>query len=772
MAGGAEEAEATEQAAAKRRRAALGLAASALVCAWVVAAPVAAQSPAARPAAPCAQGLVVPGGGGPAGRFVLCSEVEQQVPQLRQQLEKLAAGQAAGDERLRDMERLLRNLNAAASRIEAKQIELARSLARKLAEAESQGAAGAGRQIRRLGDDLEEVNEKASRAAANRAQAEAAAALKAAIDDAVAQLDFGKANRLLDSIEALQRQLTGVEKKIDTVVETTDDSRNATVFAEALRSKARGDLGQVRVLSVFVKQGRTFDRQDLSGVGFPGAQASGFRAPGADLTLAAFNGADLTGADLTQARMIATVLEGARLAQARLGRARAALAQAAKADLQGADLSLSAWTAADLRGADLRKANLKGASLQHADLSGADLRGADLGGAFLGNADLRDAKLEGAVFANTDVSGALLPRNLLTPAQAAGLCATPAPSDRGQAWTVVESIPSSRFAGGYEHRRIFDERLLLGTGGHRPYPRCAPRPKGTIADWNAPVFGDAGEVWSDGFSFGVEHPLMQAVGRRGELLARIGHAKAHAEARWKELPTMPQFAELRQRSEAALERRLRELTARLAPAGPLSLDRDTALLVVLRLRPRLLDDVEVDWAAMSHNGFWDGVGQARNQAKPWPRLFPDGLIRDDLSEVTTRAWRQWTEARARSLRGNEVKLPATRDLFAAGTGWSRVLVHDGRHGAEEPLLAGRLGVDTGRLVTFRQAHSLVTTKRSIDTAFLVEGDLDAVRAAAKAAGGQPDREALLTANVKDVRLVPADGIGGELLLWTIEILPR
>lgn len=733
------------------------------------AAPAAAQGTAA--ATPCAQGLVVPGGGGPAGRFVLCSEVERQVPQLRQQLEKLAAGQAAGDERLRDMERLLRNLNAAAARIEARQIELARSLAQKLAEASAQGEASAGRQVRRLGDDLEEVNEKATRAAANRAQAEAAAALKAAIDDAVAKLDFAKANRLLDSIEALQRQLTGVEKKIDTVVETTDDSRNATLFAEALRSKARGDLGQVRALSVFVRQGRTFDRQDLSGVGFPALQAPGLRAPGAELTLAAFQDADLTGADLTQARMVATVLERTKLARAKLTRARAALAQAARADLQGADLGLSSWTAADLRGADLRQASLKGASLQHADLSGADLRGADLSGAFLGNADLREAKLEGAVFANTDVSGALLPRNLLTPAQAGGLCATPAPARSGQGWSVVESIPSSRFTGGYEHRRIFDARLFLGSGGHRPYPRCAPRPKGTIADWNAPVYGDGGEFWSDGFSFGVEHPLMQAVGRRGELLSRIEAARAAAEIRWKELPTLPQFAEIRRRLHAALDERQRSLGERLLPAGPLMFDGDTATLVAMRLRPAVLAEVGIDWPAASHGGFGDFMGQAKGQPKPWPRLFPEGLQQDDLSDVTTRAWERWVQARSRAMRNNEVRLSATRELFH-GAPWSRVVTHGSRYGTEEPLLARRLGVEVGRLVTYRQVHSLAAAKRAVDTGFLIEGDLDAVRAALQAAGTPRDAEPLLTANVKDVRLVPADGIGSELLLWTLEILPR
>lgn len=733
--------------------------------ATTLAATVAAQG--AKTAVPCAQGLVVPGGGGPAGRFTLCSEVEQQVPQLRQLLEKLVGDQG---QQQRDIERLLRNVNTAAMRIEAKQIEMARSLSKQLAAAIEQPGAGAMRRIRRISDGLEEINEKTASTAAN--QPEAAAALKVAIDEAVIAFDFGKANKLLDSIESLQRQLTGVEKKIDIVVETADDSRNTTVLAEAVRSRSRGDLGQVRVLGVFVQQGKTFDGQDFSGVGFSGAKATGMRAPGANLTLTTFTNAELSKADFTEADMIAIMLEGANLVQARLRLARAALAQAHKANLQGADLSLSTWIAADLRGADLREANLKGANFAHADLSNTDLRGADLSGAFFENADLRGAKFDDAIFANTDVAGALLPRNLLSAVQLAGLCATsPETSGRWPSgnWTIVERIPTSRFQGGYEYRRIYEQELYVGRGGHRPYARCQLRRKGTIADWNGPVLGvyDGVEARQQDFAFQVEHPLMDAPGRRAELLKRIRSAYTLAKERPKSLQAMPQFAEVARRLYAALEQRQRQLTTKLAPAGPLLFDGDTGALIAMRLRPSLFDELGFDWLEASKGGFGDVAGKTRGHPTPWPKLYPENLTLDDLSEVTARAWQSWVRARSKSLRDNEVRIQVSRDILSAGTSWSRVLVYNSRSSSEEPMLANKLGVEPVRLATFRAIPTLDGIKRLVGSAFLVEGDVEAVRTALKAALSPPDGELILPAVVKDVRLVPADG--GELLLWTLEI---
>lgn len=719
---------------------------------------------------PCTQGLVIPTAGTTASaRIVVCSEVERQVPQLRQMIEKLLQGQAAAEERTREVERLLRNVNGAAARVEGKQIALAKALAEKLSEANAQGDAGALRSVRRLSDDIEEANEKIARAAAAKQNAEATAALKAAIDDALAALDLAKVSRLVESIEALQRQLSGVERKIDVVAENTDESRNTTIFAEALRSKSRGDLGQVRVLAAFVKQGKTFDGQNWSGVGFPAVQAAGLRAPGADLSQAWFTGADLARADLTNVRAVATVLERARLPQARLHKLRGTLVDAQGADLQGADLSLASLTASDLRGADLRGANLKGASLQHTDLRNADLRGANLAGAVLRNADLRGAKLGDAQFANTEAAGAVIERAQLSAAQWAGLCATPDATERGQRWDVVERVPSSRFDGGYQYVKIYDERWFGGHGTHRPYPRCKVRAKEDLSPWDQPIVshGDQ-EYWNESFGFQVDHAQLEGGGRRAELLSRMRAAHAVAKDRPSLLPSLSQYAEVRQRLVRALDERQRELVARLAPAAPLAFDTDTGVLLALRLRPAVIAEAGgLEPMAASHGGFGDYQGQARGHGKPWPKLFPQGLLRDDLSDATTRAWEAWTQARARSLRSNEVLVGAGSGLANARS-WADAIVFESYQGRSEPQLARQLGVDAANLVVFRERHSFAAAARRAGTAFIVEGDLAAIRHRLKDSGKPPPE--LLAATVTDVQFVRGDPAHGpDVIVWTLQI---
>lgn len=722
----------------------------------------------------CSRGLVEMPGEGRAGKFVLCSEVEQLVPQLKQQLDQLTAGKATTDGRLQDLEKLLRNVNAIGGRLEKRQLELAQSLTRVLSQATEQSDMGAARQIRRLSDDIEELNEKVARTAANTRTVDAAAALKPAIEDAIAALDLSKANKLLDSIAALQEQLSGVERKVDIVVVNTDESRNVAVFSEALRGKSRGDMGQARVLGSFVQQGRTFDGQDFSGVGFARAQAPGMAAPGADLTLAAFPNADLKGADFSGARMIATIFEGANLQQAKLQKARAALVQGQGANLQGADLSRSNWFGADLRGADLRQANLKGANLAHADMRGANLSGADLSGAFLRNADLRGAKFDGTKFLNTDVASALLPGEQLTPQQFSALCATSKPTNSIEKWQVIERIPTSRFSGGYENRTIFDESVYIGDGGHRPYPLCQLRAEDSFTDWNEPIYSHNGvEFLANSFDFGVEHPLMQAVGRRAELLGRMSAARTAAMKRPEDLPTMHQQAQLLKRLYTTLEERQKQLTARLTPpARPLELGFDTALLIALRIRPSVINDVGISWKDASQGGFWGYQGQVPDDASPWPRLFPEGFMRDDVSEVTAQSWERWSRARSRVLRRNEAALQVSRDILLDNSDWGSVVIHQSRQGSADAQLASRLGIDPARLITYPQTGSLEGARRVVSTSFIMEGDIAVAREALKASNSRPEGNLLLPVLVKDVRFVKGDQPHADHLVWTMELLPK
>lgn len=729
------------------------------------------QSQTPRQGTSCSRGIVELPGDGRMGKITVCSEVEQLVPQLKVQLEQFTTGKAASDARLQDLERLLRSVNTMASRMDKRQTELAQSLNRLLSQVAQQSDAVAARQIRRFGDDAEELNEKAARTAATRGNEDAAAALKPAIEDAMASLDLVKAGKLLDAVAAVQEKLGDVDRKVDVVVGNTDESRNIAVFAEALRGRARGDLGQVRVLGVFVNQGRTFDGQDFSGVGFPKAQVPGMVAPGADLSLTNLPNADLSEADFSGARMIATVLEGANLQKAKLPRARAALVQAQGADLQGADLSRSNWIGANLRGANLRQVNLKGANLAHADLRGADLSGADLTNTFLRNADLRDAKFDGTRFANTDVASALLQGDRLSASQFAALCATAERENSNEYWRIIERIPSSRFGGGYENQPIFDRSLYTGKGGHRPYPKCQLRPKEFMTDWNEPTYEVRGvESLTSSFDFGVDHPLMQAVGRRAELVDRMRSAFDAAFARRELLPTMQQFGQFRKRLYAALNERQQQLTAQLAaPPRLMNFDADTGTLLALRIRPAVLNDLGTSWKDASRNGFWGYKGSAPDSDYVWPRLFPEGLIEDDLSDVTTQAWERWTRARSRVLRRNEVAMSISQDVVQDSSTWARILIHRGNQGSRNPALATRLGVSPEQLVTYAGIGSLDGVARSVSTGIVVNADIKTVRDALKISHPRAEGNLPLHVVVTDVRFVPAENGVADHVVWTVEV---
>lgn len=708
--------------------------------------------------APCAQGLITMPGA--VARLELCDTVQQQVPQLLVLVEQLLKAAARSEERSRDVERLLRNVNAAAMRIEARQNVLARSFADKLAEVNNQPEAAAARQIRRLSDDLEQANERLASTAADPRHAEATAAVKAAIVDALAALDLDKVGRLLDS-------LGSIEKKVDVITQTTDESRNVAIFSEATRTRARGDQGQVKVLAAFVQQGKNFDGQDFAGVGFPAVTAPGLRAGAAVFSFSQLRGADLSQADLRDAQLVGVDLEGSSLAGAKLAKARGFLAAAKKVNLQQADLSLSSWVAADLRGADLRNAKLNGASFANADLSDADLSGADLSGAFFGNASLRGAKFDEAIFKNTDVAGAYLSLIGLTAGQISGLCATSPMAVHS--WRVVERIPSTRFGSGFEFLDIFLATSRTAQTGHRPYPRCQIRGKGDLTEWNRPIRAEGKlEAWSSDLSFRVEHAVMESSGRRRELLERLELAVAAADSRPSTLIELPQFAAERKALENRLDERLRDLTVRLAPAAQLMFDDDTALLMILRLRPSLLKRLSFDWASASkYRGNSDILG-ANSKAKPWPRLFPEELRDEDLSEVTTRRFEKWTLARSKSLPDNAVLL-GSQGAQSDIAGWGEVLAYStwGAKAGTDRDLEKQLGVGPERLAVFR-GRGLGYTDRNVWTAFKFETDTLASREAIARANAPG--VGVLPVIVKDVDIV-ATVSGEQYTVWTLSIKP-
>ena len=127
---------------------------------------------------------------------------------------------------------------------------------------------------------------------------------------------------------------------------------------------------------------------------------------GADMRRADLREANLSYCSLTDSILIDARLDGASLYAARLPGATLTRAILEKADLRESQLPAAHMDHADLRSAYLWSARLPGADLGGAQLEGAILIGADLHGANLGGAQLAGTVLNGTDLSETGLDGA------------------------------------------------------------------------------------------------------------------------------------------------------------------------------------------------------------------------------------------------------------------------------------------------------------------------------------------------------------------------------
>ena len=109
-----------------------------------------------------------------------------------------------------------------------------------------------------------------------------------------------------------------------------------------------------------------------------------------DLSLAHFEGRDLSEVNFSETNLRRTQLSNARLVNAAI----------MDADLSGANLKGAILDDANLRGANLSQVNLRGASLQYTILADANLSGADLTGCAIYGVSVWNTRLDGAIQKN------------------------------------------------------------------------------------------------------------------------------------------------------------------------------------------------------------------------------------------------------------------------------------------------------------------------------------------------------------------------------------
>lgn len=684
----------------------------------------------------CFQGMVSTGDPtSPAGRVLLCNEALQQI------LDKLARDGTGTDQRLRELESLLKRAAAAGSAAglgSASQVDaLAGSLALRLREADQGRSAASLREIRRLTDQVDELAERLAEVREKPAGTRVTASVQAELAKAVTELDFREADRLLDGIARIQQTVEGTEvrvKRIEAGVDRMSDGIESTqllaVVSELGRTRPTSDNGQLAAIAALSRRGHGFSGQDFDAVHLAGLVAPGLQATDASLFLARLDGSSLAGANFERVRLVAASMKEVDLSRARLQESRAPFVVAEGARLAGADLTRAVWVGANLKGADLRGANLNRAHLQYADLRGANLEGADLRGAFLANVDLRGARLAGARFEQTEVYGALIELTGLKPEQLGGLCATS--FEPTQRWRVVEESKATNANGIPYREELVRYPLAMGRDAGRPYASCGLRPDGSFNAWNRPVVRlQRGEAIG-GFMLWVSSDILDLPGRRAAFRQRLDAVIARSTDHTALLQELPQFAVFSRQADSDVNARLAELTRNLKPADRLFFDRDTALLVAQRLAPRVVEALGIDWTALARTaGYSSDLGKPPRRPdwqSPWPRLLPDKLSSADLTPATTAAFRRWTLRRSEALATTRVWMQGRSPSGRSPRSLVSILggVVPKSVGLDVEQLTADLGVPVERLVVLKSGLLELGESRNLPEVFVLLSPLESL----------------------------------------------
>lgn len=431
----------------------------------------------------------------------------------------------------------------------------------------------------------------------------------------------------------------------------------------------QSNQGQNAALQQLVKTGHGFKSSDLSGISFKGIKLSGAELTSALLEGSDFSEAEFIGSDLSNAGMEFTRLRRAHFIDTKLDNAFAAFADAEGLRVSGdksRSLTRSNWHAANLKGAQLAGADLSGASFALADLRGADLRGANLRNTlFIGAQFDSSTTFEGAKFDNTDISSAVGLKDLLTAEQKRGLCARH--PDRGRIlvfqYDIVEPIPSSRFSGGYEYRKVgeYAPRPFITATSHLTNALCRSLDKAELPYFLSPIYG--GRLYGH-MGFRLSHKLLETGGKRNEVIQTIAAVRERVATLVKE----EDFLRTDTREIDRVLQHMRNATHNLKKPEFVCFDRDGDLFKLATSgHIEQTNDLVRLWASSrAHrektqrqdlNRLAADVGGAENlllvkQAiDPWGEFFPVDFDPEMISLDIVQAFRDWNARRLELLGG-------------------------------------------------------------------------------------------------------------------------
>jgi len=411
-----------------------------------------------------------------------------------------------------------------------------------------------------------------------------------------------------------------------------------TRLDRAKESRDGSDMGQGEALAALVKNGFTFNGQNLSGLNFDSVFAPDAVFDSADMTLSSLSGSDFSRGSFVDTGMKLVSAVGSTFAEADFSGAYGPLFEAT-----GANFSKAIFNNANFYGADFQNAMFVGADLSGAGLAFADLRGADFTGANLDRTQFVGALLEGAIFkgaelSNTNMLASSLDAAVLSAEQVEGACRVSSPNNRFQSnrVDVMIATPSTKYDSGF----AFDDL--------NSYSPPGPFPDG-LTDNSLPLCIDDRErfngfvPWSPvGIRVRLHSELLKPRSREKNILAAIDRFYARLEEGYS---SGIYFKGNGRQAESWLTE-LSEL------AGRVSVDKivPTAspdLVLAMLIGHDVLAPSEVNWAEAAAARHRNERTIFRKQSGSYaehlafPRLFPENSRFEDLPAESVELYKQW-----------------------------------------------------------------------------------------------------------------------------------
>lgn len=426
--------------------------------------------------------------------------------------------------------------------------------------------------------------------------------------------------------------------------------RNALeIIKMATEMRPQGDIGQIAAIENLLGNGSSLSGIDLRGVGLKGVVLNS-----GELSLAQLHGANLEGALMNnvragEARFDFANLRGVTAQYADLRETRFYNATVNNADFSEADAKQSNWGGATARNVNFRGAKLQGASFFMADLTGADFTGAHLEQAFFSLANLTGAKFDGATFDRTDFTAATGDIEAFSDTQRKQMCATVVAETLEI--TLDRESPSARFSSGVTFQDLATDHLWIPVSIDL-LPKCAMRDLVT-AGYSAlqdpdHEYGHEEQLTED-FFFRYKSDPFDKIGLRTDFREHVSNLIRRVNT---ELGAGG-FLRFEHAAGLTLTEALEDRVDAVRFEGRFVLDMfGNVDLVGLKYEP--------DSTGLNASWKWKAEYQLEQENEPrsttyerydaghWEKFFPEGTLKQELSENHVQLYQQWTLNRARA----------------------------------------------------------------------------------------------------------------------------